>query len=236
MQDILLGIKQAFDLLVSGDPEVWEIVWLTLRVSGSATLVSLLMGIPGGVFLALSRFPGRRLLISVVNTFMGMPPVTAGLWVFLLLVRSGPLGFLDLIFTPEAMVVAQAVIASPIVMGLTMAAVQSIDPKLHEQLLGLGASRWQLLWTLVREARYSLLAAVIAGFGAVVSEVGASMMVGGNVKGMTRVLTTATVLAVSKGNYALGIALTVILMLLAYLVTALLTALQQGGSQRYDRI
>lgn len=227
MDLIITGIVEAFHSLFGGDPEVYRVTFLTLKVTGLATLISLLIGIPAGIFLALRKFPGRKFIISLVNTGMGLPPVVVGLWVSIFLWRYGPLGFLGLMYTPAAIVIAQAVIAAPIVMGFTIAAVQQINPKLRLQILALGASRWQYLWLLLREAKFPLLAAVIAGFGGVISEVGASMMVGGNVKDYTRVLTTATVMEVSKGDFPTAIALSVILMLLAYSVTLLLTLLQQ---------
>lgn len=228
MDLIWSGLREAVAMLLRGDPELWRVTWLTLRVSGTATLLSVLIGVPVGAILALSRFPGRNLVVSLINTGMGMPPVVAGLWVSLLLWRSGPLGHLGLMYTPAAMVIAQALIATPIVMGFTLAGIQQLDRRLSLQLLALGASRWQLILLLIREARLSLLAAVIAGFGGVVSEVGASMMVGGNIQGYTRVLTTATVLEVSKGNFDVALALSFILMALAFGVTWALTLLQQG--------
>lgn len=223
------GLVKAGELLMKGDPELWRITLLTLRVCGLATLISVLLGVPLGILLALSRFPGRRLLISLVNTGMGMPPVVVGLWVSILLWRSGPFGFLDLMYTPAAIVIAQTVIATPVVAGFTLAGIGQLNPKLPLQILALGASRRQLWWLLIQEARLSILAAVIAGFGAVVSEVGASMMVGGNVKGYSRVLTTATVMEVSMGHYDLAIAISIVLLLLAYGVTLVLTLLQQRG-------
>ncbi|HWI62022.1 MAG TPA: ABC transporter permease [Symbiobacteriaceae bacterium] len=231
MEAIWQGVKQAIYLLVTGDPETWKITFLTLRVSGMATLISVLLGVPLGVVLALARFPGRRFLISLVNTGMALPPVVVGLWVSIFLWRNGPLGFLGIMYTPTAMVVAQTVIAAPVVAGFTVAGIGQLDPQLPMQLTALGASRWQLYRLLIREARLSILAAVMAGFGAVVSEVGASMMVGGNIKGMTRVLTTATVMEVSKGQYDLAIGISIVLLLLAYAVTLSLTLLQQRGRQ-----
>lgn len=216
-------------MLRKGDPELLRITWLTLKVSGTATFISLFLGVPVGILLALGHFPGRRFLISLVNTGMGLPPVVVGLWVSLLLARYGPLGFLHLLFTPSAMIIAQTVIAAPVVAGFTLAAIGQLNPKLTLQILALGASRLQLWWLLVREARLGILAAVIAGFGAAVSEVGASMAVGGNVVGQTRVLTTATVMEVSKGEYPTALAISVVLLLLAYGVTAVLTYLQQRG-------
>ncbi|HXG22314.1 MAG TPA: ABC transporter permease [Methylomirabilota bacterium] len=227
MDLLLTGVKQGFWLLLSGDPEVWGITLLSLQISLCATFISLLLGIPFGVLLALNDFPGRRLVISLVNTGMSLPPVVVGLFVTMLLWRSGPLGFLRLLYTPTAMVLAQVVIAAPIVMGLTLAAIQQLNPKLRLQILALGASRAQLVWLLLREAKLPLLAAVMAGFGGVISEIGASMMVGGNILGHTRVLTTATVMETSKGNFDVAVALSVILLLLIFFVNAVLTYTQQ---------
>ena len=228
MDELWGGLREAVRLLVSGDRDVWEIVLRSLRVSLGATLVSLLLGVPVGAALALSRFPGRALVVGLVHTGMGLPPVSVGLLVSLLLWRNGPLGALGLLYSPAAMVVAQAAIATPIVAGLTLAAVQALDPRLHVQLLALGASRLQLTWWLLREARLPLIAAVVAGFGAVISEVGAAMMVGGNIKGETRVLTTATVLEVGRGNFETAVALTIVLRAMTFCVNLTLTALQQG--------
>jgi len=227
MDLIFTGTKQAFWLLLAGDSEVWRITCLSLQISLSATLISLLLGIPVGTFLALKDFPGRRFIISLVNTGMSLPPVVVGLFVTIFLWRSGPLGFLRLLYTPAAMILAQVVIAAPIVTGLTVAAIQQLNPKLRLQILALGASRTQLVWLLLREARLPLLAAIMAGFGGVISEIGASMMVGGNILGHTRVLTTATVMETGKGNFEVAIALSVILLLLIFAVNAVLTYTQQ---------
>jgi len=221
------GVIEALRLLLTGDPEVWRITLLSLEISGSATALSLLIGIPLGTVLALARFPGRALAISLVNTGMGLPPVVVGLFVTILLWRNGALGFLEMLYTPLAMVLAQMVIAAPIVTGLTLAAVQQIPAAFRLQMLALGASRAQMVGALLREARLPMLAAVMAGFGGVISEVGASLMVGGNIKGSTRVLTTATVLETSKGNFDIAIALSVILLLLTFLVNWALTWIQQ---------
>lgn len=221
------GLVHAVQLLFSADPEVLSITGLSLRVSGIATLISLLVGLPLGTLLALGHFPTRRFWISLVNTGMALPPVVVGLAVSIFLWRSGPLGDLRLMYTPTAIVIAQTVIAAPVVTGLTLAALQQLNPRLELQLKGLGASRLQIVWALWREARLPLLAAIMAGFGSVISEVGASMMVGGNLRGQTRVLTTAIVLENSKGEFAIAIALSVILMLLAYLINLLLTWVQQ---------
>jgi tungstate transport system permease protein len=231
MDLILEGFSHALSMILRGDPQVMEIMWLSLRVSGIATLVSLLLGVPFGTLLALARFPGRRVLLGVINAGMGLPPVAVGLFVSILLWRSGPLGFLELLYSPAAIILAQCVIAFPVVAGLTAAAVQQLDPRLRLQLLGLGASRGQALRLLLHEARFSVLAAVMAGFGAVISEVGASMMVGGNILHLTRVLTTATVLETSKGNFDVAIALSVLLLALTFVVTMILTLIQQRGAR-----
>ncbi len=230
MDLIAQGLRHAFGLILRGDPQVMEIMWLSLRVSGFATLLALLAGVPLGLGLGLTRFPGRRLLLAAVNTGMGLPPVAVGLLVSVVLWRSGPLGVLELIYTPAAIVLAQFIIALPVVAGLTAAAIQQLDPRLRLQLLGLGASRLQAVVLLLREARYSVLAAVMAGFGAVISEVGASMMVGGNILHYTRTLTTATVLETSKGNFDLAIALSLLLLAITFSITMALTALQQRGA------
>jgi len=221
------GLLEALRLLFTGDPEVWGITILSLQVSGSATALSLLVGIPLGTLLALARFPGRGLAVSLVNTGMGLPPVVVGLFVTILLWRNGALGFLEILYTPVAMVLAQFVIAAPIVIGLTLAAIQQVPEQFRLQMLGLGASRAQMVRMLLKEARLPLLAAVMAGFGGVISEVGASMMVGGNIRGSTRVLTTATVLETSKGSFDVAIALSAILLLITFLVNWALTWIQQ---------
>ncbi|NLN86307.1 MAG: ABC transporter permease [Syntrophomonadaceae bacterium] len=227
MELIWEGLVQAFYLLIHLDPAIMEVTLLTLKVSGSATIISVLIGVPLGWLLALKRFPGRNFLVSLANFGMGLPPVVVGLWVSIFLWRSGPFGAFNIIYTPYAIVIAQAVIASPIVTSFTLAAIQQIHPRIRMQLKALGANQLQTLWSLVKEARLGLLAAVMAGFGGVVSEVGASQMVGGNITGQTRVLTTATVLEVNKGNFDVAIAISIILLMLAYGVTALLTTLQQ---------
>ncbi len=223
------GIRQAFWLIVRRDPEVTEVFLLTLRVSGSATLISMCIGVPLGSLLGIWRFSGRGLVSTLVNTGMGVPPVVVGLVVTIMIWRNGPLGALGILYTPWAMVLAQVVIALPIVTGVSMAAMSQVDPRLRHQLFGLGASRLQAFWVQVQEARLPLLTAVMAGFGGVISEVGAVMMVGGNIKGDTRVLTTATVLAANRGEFGLAIALGIILLLLAFSVNLVLTFLQRKG-------
>lgn len=232
MELFLDGISTALSLIFSLDQEVLAVTLLSLKISCSATLASLFMGIPIGVFLALSDFPGRRLVISLVNTGMGLPPVVVGLFVTIFLWRNGPFGFLEILYTPTAMVLAQTVIAAPIVTGITIASIQSLPANLKLQVRALGATRLQTVWILVRESRLPLLAAVMAGFGGVISEVGASIMVGGNIKGQTRVLTTATVMETGKGNFDVAIALSLILLTLAFSVNYLLTVIQQRERPR----
>jgi tungstate transport system permease protein len=232
MNLIWQGIQNALLLLSDGDPEVWQITLLSLKVSGLATAISLLIGLPLGTGLALGKFPGRSFFLSLINTGMALPPVVVGLVVSVFLWRSGPLGTLRLIYTPAAIVIAQTIIAAPVVTGLTAAALQQLDPRLRLQLLGLGASRFQMILALWREARLPLLAALMAGFGSVISEVGASMMVGGNIRYQTRVLTTAIVLETGKGEFARAIALGVLLLFLTFLVNLALTWIQQRGAKR----
>lgn len=223
------GLAEAVRLIVTADPEVVNITLRTLQVSGASTVISVVLGVPFGAMLALHQFFARGFVVSLVNFGMGLPPVVVGLVTWLLLARYGPLGPLGLLYTPTAIIIAQAIIATPIVAGFTLAAIQSINPKLRLQILSLGTNRLQYLRLLFWEARLGILAAVIAGFGGVVSEVGASMMVGGNVRGYTRVLTTATVLEVSKGKFELATALSFILLLLSFCVAASLSYLQQHG-------
>lgn len=232
MELIWDGLTKAASLLLAGDPEVLRIAVLSLELSGLATVIALVFGVPFGAVLAYKVFPGRSFTVSLINTGMGLPPVVVGLFVSIVLWRSGPLGFLHLLYTPGAIVIAQFLIAFPVVTGLTMAALQQIDQKLLLQLKSLGASRVQLVAVLLWEARLPVLAAVIAGFGAVISEVGAVMMVGGNILGHTRVLTTATVLETRKGNFEVAIALSLILLALTFLITWLLTRFQQKSATR----
>lgn len=219
------------EVLATDYKDLLEVIVLTLQVSGTATLISVLLGLPVGLWLALNDFPGKKAVLSVVNFGMGLPPVVVGLFVSLLLWRYGPLGSLEIMYTPTAMIIAQSVIASPIIAGLSFAALGALPPNLRLQMLSLGATGAQTCWVLIKEAKLGLLAAVMAGFGGVVSEIGASMMVGGNIKGATRVLTTATVMEVGKGNYDLAIALSLVLLVLSYGVVATLTYAQNYGKR-----
>ena len=211
--------------------DLLPITLLSLQVSTLATLISLLIGLPLGTTLALSKFPGRAFVLSLINTGMALPPVVVGLFVAMSLWRSGPLGDLKLIYTPAAIIIAQTIISAPVVTGLTAAALQQLNPRLRLQLYGLGASRIQMIFSLWQEERLPLLAALMAGFGSVISEVGASMMVGGNIKGQTRVLTTAIVLETGKGEFETAIALSIFLLAITFLVNWALTVIQQGGRQ-----
>lgn len=228
MDLILDALVSALRLLAGLDHYVFEILWQSIRVSGGAMVVAVGVGLPVGVLLGVARFPGRRALVALTYTGFALPPVVVGLVVYLLLSRQGPIGGLELLFSPTAMVVAQALLASPYVAGVTLAAVQAVPPDVRMQARALGASRTRSLWMQVREARLGILAAIIAGFGAVISEVGAAMMVGGNIAGETRVLTTAIVLETRRGNFETAMALGFILLAIVLLVNVLLTRVQQG--------
>ncbi len=227
MGELFDGLQEALRLIATGDASLREIALRTVLVSGTATLLAMAVGVPAGYALARGRFPGRTPLLAMVNTGMGLPPVVIGLVVWLMLVRSGPFGDLELIYTKRAMVIAQFVIALPLVAGFTATSVQALPRELPELLAVLGAGRLRTVWLIAREARLGLLAAVMAGFGAVVSEVGASMTVGGNLQGDTRVLTTAIVTETSRGQNERAIALGIVLLTMAFVVNFVLTVAQQ---------
>jgi len=229
---IVQGIAGAIARIGSLDPDLIDAAVASLLVSGAATALAVVSGVPLGALIGLTRFRGRRLLLSLVNTGMGLPPVVVGLFVVVFLWRSGALGDLDWYCTRQGMVIAQYLLAVPAVIGLTAIALQSLDPLLRTQLLSLGATRWQAAWLLVRESRLLVLGAVIAGFGAVISEVGASQMVGCNVKGDTRILTTAITLETSKGEFGSAFALAFILLAIIFGLTAITTYAQQGRHAR----
>jgi len=218
MEDLLQGLVQAFGLILSLDPALYEVIWLSLYVSGVALGYSTLIGIPLGAFLALKRFYGRRLVMALLYTGMGFPPVVIGLFVYLMLSRSGPVGELGWLFTPRAIIVAQTIISFPLVAGFTMAAVLGVDPNLRRQLVSLGATGLQATLAILAEARIGVIVSVIAGFGSVISEVGAVILVGGNIEGKTRTLTTAIVLETRRGNFDLAMALGIILLIISFLV------------------
>lgn len=228
MELLLDAFLQAIELLTSLDDYVFQILWRSIQVSGGAMVIAVLVGLPVGIFLGVSRFTGRRALVALVYTGFALPPVVIGLLVYLLLSRQGPIGGLEILFSPSAMVVAQALLAAPYVAGVSLAAVQAVPPGIRLQARALGASRARALWMQVREARLGIFAAVIAGFGAVISEVGAAMMVGGNIAGETRVLTTAIVLETRRGNFETAMALGFILLAIVLVVNTLLTRVQQG--------
>jgi tungstate transport system permease protein len=231
MHFILEGIIKGFELIVHLDSAVLTILKLSLFVSCCATVIAVCLGVPLGSIIALRKFPLKKIAITAINTGMGLPPVVVGLIVTMFLSRNGPLGFLHWLYTPTGMIVAQLVIATPIVTGLSLAAVQSVEPKFYMQILSLGATNRQALWILLKEIRLSVLAAVIAGFGSIISEVGAVMMVGGNIKGQTRVLTTAVVLETHMGNFDIAIALGLILLTMSFIVNLALTYIQQNKAR-----
>jgi tungstate transport system permease protein len=226
MRDLLAGFVQAFQLIVAGDPPLYQAISLSLRVTGVALLFSTLVGIPLGAWLGLKQFRGRRLVMALLYTGMGFPPVVVGLFVYLMLSRSGPLGFLGWLFTPTAMIVAQTIISFPLVAGFTMAAVMGVDPNLRQQVQALGATPWQTTLAVLAEARIGVMVSVIAGFGGIISEVGAVMLVGGNIEGKTRVLTTAIVLQTSQGNFSLAMALGIVLLSLSFIANLAMLRLQ----------
>jgi len=229
---ILEGLVKAFWLIVSFDREVYEIMLLSLRVSGIAVLIGALLGVPSGATVGLKEFFGKRFLMSIVNTLMGLPPVVVGLLVYLLLSTSGPLGVFQLLYTPEAMIIAQLIMVIPIVMGVTISSVSSIGKTIREKALSLGATNWQMTLKVLKEARLGILTALIVSFGAAISEVGAVMIVGGNIRWATRVLTTAIVFETELGEFGLAIALGLILLLLAFIINWALTYLQWSGLRR----
>lgn len=227
MDLIIEGLLKAFELITSGDEGIFEITFLSLRVSFTAILISTIIGIPLGILLGLTRFSGRKLILIFINIGMGLPPVIAGLTITMLLWRSGPFGDYALLYTPTAIIMAQILVSLPIVIGLTSSSFQQINDKMLLQIKALGATKIQTLFILLKEMRIAILAAIMAGFGRVVAEVGAAMMVGGNILGETRILTTSIMMEVSKGNFDVAIALSFILMTLAFIITFSLTSLQQ---------
>ena len=209
------GIKQAFILLFTGNREIYEILLLTIEVSGLALLLSTIFGIPLGMLIGTNRFPGKGFVTTLINTGMSVPPVAVGLFITLMVWRIGPFGFLELMYTPTAMILAQIIIASPIITGITIAASQQVSRNLLLQAKALGATRLQTLWILLKEIKLSILVAIAAGFGRAISEVGAVLIVGGNIRGKTRVLTTATVQMMRMGDFDIAFSLVVILLLIS---------------------
>jgi tungstate transport system permease protein len=229
MDLFLEGVREALRLLLTADRYVLEVLGLSLRVSGGAVLLGLLFGLPVGIAVGIGRFPARGLLVALIHTGFALPPVVVGLFMYMMLSRQGPLGALELLFTPTAMTLAQALLAAPYVAGISLAAVQAVPQDARLQARALGASRLRALLVHLREARLGLGAAVVAAFGAVISEVGAVMLVGGNIQGETRVMTTAIVLETRRGNFAVALALGILLLVVAFAVNIVLTRLQQGS-------
>lgn len=229
MSEIVEGFLQAIDLIVSLNPEVLEITGRTIYISFSATLIGTLIALPMAGMIALREFPGKRGLMYVIQTLYSVPTVIIGLLLFLLISSSGPLGQLRLLFTSTGMIVGQTILVLPILMGLTVAALAAIDPIVRDTLASLGATRWQQLLALLREARFAILAAIALAFGRAVSEVGIAIMIGGNIRGFTRILTTAISLETGRGNISLSIALGIILLAIALVVNLGVNLLQGGG-------
>lgn len=229
------AFKDGIAALASGSLDVVAIVLVSLRVSGAAVLIALTLGIPVGYFLGTKRFLGRRLMLVIANTGMGLPPVVVGLVVAMMLSRRGPLGPLGLLYSRPAMVIAQVVIALPMVAAVSAAAITSVPRELRLQARSLGASRWQEAYLTIKEARMGLLAAVAAGFGSIISEVGAVMMVGGNFPGKTQVMTTAIVTYTRMGQYGPALALAIVLLAIVFFVNIMLTSVQQSA-ERYERL
>ena len=230
MESILGSLSNAVSLIFHLNPELLGIILLSLEVSGVALVISTVIGLPAGAVLGLKRFPARDLTISAVNTFMGLPPVVVGLFLYLLLSRRGPLGFLGLLYSPGAMIIAQTILAIPIVSGLCHSALVSVDPIIRQAARTLGATPTQETLAVIREARYGILSALLAAFGRVMAEVGAILIVGGNIAGYTRVMTTTIALETDKGNFELALALGIILLAISFIVNAALHAVQRKGT------
>jgi tungstate transport system permease protein len=230
MNSLIQGFVQAFDLILHLDPVLFGIILLSLKVSGCALLIATVFGLPAGALLGLKRFPGRDLAISTANTLMGLPPVVVGLFVYLLLSRKGPLGFMGLLYSPSAMIIAQTILAIPIVTALCHSAIVNVDPIIGQAARTLGATPRQVTMTIIKEARYGILSSIIAAFGRVMAEVGAILIVGGNIAGYTRVMTTTIALETDKGNFELALALGIILLAISFSINAILHAVQKKGT------
>ena len=226
MGDLVTALSQAIDWLFTGHAEVYDIIWVSVKIVMTATLLATLLGVPVGISIASNEFYGKRLISSLFNTLLSMPTVVVGLTVYAFLSRSGPLGELGLLFTPWAVIIGDVILAFPILVAFTIAAVQGIDPRIRETALSLGAGPIRALWTVLGEARLAICAAVVAGFGRIIAEVGAAAMLGGNIRGYTRTITTAIALETSKGEFALGLALGIVLLIIAFIVNIALYYLQ----------
>jgi len=223
---LLEGLRTAFSLIFSLDREVFQIVLFSLRVSSTAIILAALLGIPLGFLIAVKNFRGKKFVLVLVNNALALPTVVVGLLVYSFISRVGPLGYFGLLYTPTAVIIGQFLLATPIIIALTHSAIQGIDTKVRSTALTLGATEIQAAWTVIKEARFAVMSAVIAGFGRIIAEVGAAMMLGGNIKGSTRTMTTAISLETSKGEFGFGIALGIILLLISLSINALLSYLQ----------
>src|SRR4030066_2133924 len=230
METLLSGFSQAIRLIFSLDRELYSIVFLSLKVSGGALLLATFIGLTIGSVIGLKKFLGRDFIISLLNTFMGLPPVVVGLVLYLILSRSGPLGFMGLLYTPSAMVIAQTILAFPIVASLSHSAIVNVDPIIKQASMTLGATPFQVTLNIMREARYGIMSGIIAALGRVMAEVGAILIVGGNIAGYTRVMTTTIALETDKGNFELALALGIILLLLSLLINSALYLIQRKGA------
>ncbi|MGB9715239.1 MAG: ABC transporter permease [Thermodesulfovibrionales bacterium] len=229
MDSIIEGFRQALSLILSLDPELLGIIFLSLKVSITALIIATLIGLPIGLIIGLKRFPTRGLIITLLNTFMGLPPVVVGLFLYLLLSRRGPFGFLSLLYTPYAMIIAQCILAIPIVAALSHSAILKVDPLIRQASRTLGATAFQVTTTIIKEARYGIMSGIIAALGRVMAEVGAILIVGGNIAGYTRVITTTIALETDKGNFELALALGIILLILSFIINIGLFLIQKKG-------
>jgi tungstate transport system permease protein len=229
MDSIIEGFTKALSLILSLDPELLGIIFLSLEVSGTALILATILGLPLGALTGLKRFTGRGLIISLMNTFMGLPPVVVGLFLYLLLSRRGPLGFMSLLYTPSAMIIAQTILAFPIVAALSHAAIIKVEPLIKQASFTLGATPFQVTTTVVREARYGIMSGIIAALGRVMAEVGAILIVGGNIAGYTRVMTTTIALETDKGNFELALSLGIVLLIISLIINMALYLFQKKG-------
>ncbi len=218
------ALIEVVNLFMSGDKELFEIIFLSLQVSLSAVAIGMLLGIPFGTFMGMYRFPGQQIAVTFIYTLMGMPPVLAGVLIYLLLSAKGPLGAWQLLFTPGAMIIAQVLLVTPIITGLTMVAVRGKEMIYAETVVSMGANRIQAAWMIIREAKTGIMAAVVTAFGRAIAEVGAVMLVGGNIEHSTRVMTTAIILETRKGNFNLALGLGLVLLLISFIINGFLIA------------
>ena len=229
MDSIIEGLRRAFFLILNLDQELLSIIFLSLEVSGTALIIATILGLPVGALTGLKKFPGRGFIISLLNTFMGLPPVVVGLFLYLLLSRRGPLGFMTLLYTSTAMIIAQSILAFPIVSALSHSAIRKVEPLIKQASLTLGATPYQATITIIKEARYGIMAGVIAALGRVMAEVGAILLVGGNIAGYTRVMTTTIALETDKGNFELALSLGIIILTISLIINMFLYVIQRKG-------